>query len=119
MSVATQPVPGPLAAVVWIDHWHALVARRRDGRQAIVDVERAAEPEAAFVHRVAEVAKDCSRLMILGPDEERLEVDREYIALHGRLDFFVEVEAASSASPADLLDRLRLLEGDDRALPVG
>jgi hypothetical protein len=119
VSAVTHPIPGPIAAVVWIDHWHALVARRQLGRQAIVDLERAAEPEAAYVRRVAEAARDCGRLMILGPDDERLELGREYRSIHGEADSFVEVEAAPSTTFAQLLDRLRLLEGDELAGPVG
>ena len=113
MSVLTHQVSGPLAAVVWIDHWHALVARRQAGERAIVDLVRAAEPEAAYVRRVAEAASDCSRLMILGPDDERLKFDREFESIHGWTDLFVEVEASPGTSATELLDRLRLLEGEN------
>jgi hypothetical protein len=119
VSVVAQHDPGLAAAVVWIDHQHALVARRQAGRQAIVDVVRFAEPEASYVHRVAEAAMDTSRLMIIGPDDERLELDRAYAEIHGRSDLFVDVEAAPSISASELLDRLRLLEGDEHALPRG
>jgi hypothetical protein len=113
MSVSSYPVPGRLAVVVWLDHWHAFVARRSHGPNAIVEVARDAEPEEAYLRRVAQVACDCPRVMILGPDDDRLAFDREYESIYERPDRFVEVEACPWPSSSGLLDRLRLLEGAD------
>jgi hypothetical protein len=113
MSVAPFAVPDRLAVVVWLDHWHAYVARHRDGHDGIVEVVRDADPEPAFLHRVATVAADCPRVIILGPDDDRLAFDREYESTYRRPDRFVEVEACPWATSSELLDRLRLLEGGD------
>ena len=107
------------AAVVWLDHWHALVARRDDGAAAIVDVDRGAESEWDYIVRVARITDDCDRVMILGPGDDRLAFGREFVAHHDREAVAVDIEASVSASPAELFDRLRLLEGDERACPVG
>ena len=110
--------PAP-AAVVWLDHWHALVARRDHGAAAIVDVDRGGESDDDYLVHVARVTDDCDRVMILGPGKERLAFGREYVERHGRGVVALDIEASVSASPAELFDRLRLLEGDERACPRG
>ena len=107
------------AAVVWLDHWHAFVARRDHGSAAIVDVDRAGQSEGEYLVRVARMTDDCDRVMILGPGDDRLDFGREYVADHGRRVVALDVEVSVSASPAELFDRLRLLEGDELARPVG
>ena len=107
------------AAVVWLDHWHAFVARRDQGAAAIVDVDRGAESEWEYLFRVARVTDDCDRVMILGPDDDRLAFGREYVAHHDRDVVALDIEASVSAAPAELFDRLRLLDGDVLARPVG
>ena len=101
-----------LGVVVWLDRWHAFVAHREGGRGAIVEVGRDADPEPVYLRRVAEVAMDCPRVMILGPDDDRLAFDREYETIFKRGDRFVEIEACPWPTSAGLLDRLRLLEGE-------
>jgi hypothetical protein len=110
MAMSPYPLPAPVAVVVWLDHWHAFVARRSRGPDAIVEVARDAEPEAVYLRRVAEIAKDCPRVMILGPDDDHLAFDREYEALYERRDRFVELEACPWPTSSGLLDRLRFLE---------
>ena len=117
MAYLQDHAPSEWAAVVWIDRWHASVAKRSDGHPAIVDVLRDDETESAYVNRVAALAQGCGRLMILGPDDERLELDRA--CLLGHPDLFVDVEGALPTTPAELFDRLRLLEGDELARPRG
>jgi hypothetical protein len=107
------------AAVVWLDHWHALVARRDNGARAIVDVDRGGESEGEYLVRVARVTDDCDRLMILGPDDDRVALGREFVAHHDREAVALDIEASLAASPAELFDRLRLLEGDELACPAG
>ena len=116
MPTVAQP---PHAAVVWLDHWHALVARRDHGATAIVDVDRGTQSEGEYLVRVARMTDDCDRVMVLGPGDDRLAFGREYVADHGRRVVALDVEASVSASPAELFDRLRLLEGDERAQPMG
>ena len=107
------------AAVVWLDHWHAFVARRDHGAAAIVDVDRDGESEVDYLVRVARMTDDCDRVMILGPGEDRLAFGREYVAHHRRDLVALDIEASVSASRSELFDRLRLLEGDELARPVG
>jgi hypothetical protein len=110
MALAPYPTAPPTAVVVWLDHWHAFVARRAEGRCAIVAVEREDDPELAYLGRVADVAGDCPRVMILGPDDDRLAFDHDYELRFARRDRFVEIEASPWSSSGELLDRLRLLE---------
>jgi spermidine synthase len=116
--VATLAHPAH-AAVVWLDRWHAFVARRDQGAAAIVDVERGDQSEGEYLVRVARMTDDCDRVMILGPGDDRLAFGREYVAHHPREVVALDIETSVSASPAELFDRLRLLEGDERARPVG
>jgi hypothetical protein len=108
-----------IAVVVWLDHWHAVIARSEHGRRAVIEVAREAEPEAAYVRRVVEAAHDGGRLMVLGPDDERLTFDHEYEALYVRSDRLVEVEASAAVSSSELVDRLRFLEGDVAGMLAG
>jgi hypothetical protein len=114
MAIAPNITVAPAAVVVWLDHWHAFVARRTHGPNAIVEVPRDADPEAAYLRRVAEVASDCARVMILGPDDDRLAFDREYESLYERPDRFVDIEACPWPTSSGLVDRLRLLLGEER-----
>lgn len=111
MALLASPADEPAAIVVWLDHWHAVIARSEHGHRAVVEVDREADTEMAYVRRVVEAAHDGGRLMVLGPDDERLAFDRQYETLYARSDRFVEVEASAALPSSDLLDRLRFLEG--------
>lgn len=111
------PTHLPHAAIVWLDHWHALVARRDDGTAAVVDVDRGAATEQDFLDEVTRLTDDCDRLMILGPGSSRATFAETYVHRHGRDLVSVDVEASVSASPSELFDRLRLLEGDEAVRP--
>ncbi len=112
-------MPASLAAVVWLDHWHARIARRDGGHRAIVGVERDAEPAHDYLVRVARACEDCDRVMILGPGDDQVAFEHEYATLYHRGDRLVDVEVRAATSNAELIDRLRLLEGDELARPVG
>jgi len=116
MPVSPYAAPDRFAVVVWLDHWHAFVARHGHGPNAVVEVARDADPEAAYLRRVASLASDCPRVVILGPDDDRLAFDREYESMYARPDRFIEVEASPWPTSAGLLDRLRMLE-DEPAWP--
>jgi len=114
-------VPHPAnthAAVVWVDGWHALVARSDAGQRTITEVDREADAELEYLHNIARATHDCERLMILGPDPARLAFEREYVALYQRPDRLIETEAAAPTTERDLLGRLRFLDGSGGE-PIG
>lgn len=111
MAHPSSAVDDPAAIVVWLDHWHALIARSEHGRRDILEVDRGAETEPDYVRRVVEAAHDGGWIVVLGPDDERLTFDRQYEAVYARSDRVVEVEAAAAVSVRALVDRLRFLEG--------
>jgi hypothetical protein len=96
--------------VTWIDRRHALVATTRtDGG---VDVEEIAIPtteggELAALAQVAEQIGDCARVVILGPDDMRLALEREYVALYRRPDLIVDVRPEGPLSRSDVVATLR------------
>lgn len=97
--------------MIWVDQFHAAVARRDHGRCIVTEIDRDAEPQDQYLLRIAHEARDCDRVMILGPGDARLAFEREYVSLYRRPDRLLDVEAAPAARTADLVDRLRLLEG--------
>jgi hypothetical protein len=114
MPTVMQHDPMPHAAVVWVDGWHALIAHTDRGRRTVTEVDRVAEPEHDYFVRVARAMADCDRLMLLGPAATLQAFEREYEALYRRSDRFVDAETAPPASPSELVERLRLLEPDER-----
>jgi hypothetical protein len=103
----------PHAAVVWLDHWHALVARRDNGTREIIEVDRGGAADQEYLVRVAQETEDCKRVMILGPGADLPAFRREYLVQHSQDVVALDVEASASATPSELYDRLRLLEGDE------
>lgn len=106
--------PGPRhhhAGAVFIDHWHALVARSENPRPIVTDVTRDLETEPEFLLKVARETSDCDRIVVMGPDDQRLAFEREYVSLYQRPDRLLDDEAIATATRFDLLDRLRILEG--------
>jgi len=98
----------PSVGVVYIDGVQALVAGSANPGH-VTSMARSHETEPEFVSRVAHTAADCDCLVILGPDEFRLDLRREFQVLYQR-PHLVEVEATATVRPVDLLDRVRLLE---------
>jgi hypothetical protein len=109
MTIAA-PVAGHHAAVVWLDGWHAFVARSDHGRCQISEVDRDADPESTYFDRVTYETQDCDRLMILGPGEAKLAFEREYVALYRRSDRLIDLETTVTVTSVELADRLRFLE---------
>jgi hypothetical protein len=114
MSVLSAPGHEPHAAVIWVDGWHALVARNDHGHRTITEIDREADPEPEYLLRVAREADDCDRLMIVGPGATRLAFEREYVALYRRPDRLIDAETAASTTPTELIERLRVLDWDER-----
>ncbi|HLX34815.1 MAG TPA: hypothetical protein VKR30_06170 [Candidatus Limnocylindrales bacterium] len=106
--MATAPSQ-PHAGAVYIDGWHALVARSTAPRE-VADLVRSWESEPDFVARVAHAADDCDCLVILGPGRECRDLEHAFGVLYQR-PHLVDIEAAAAVRPADLLDRVRMLDG--------
>ena len=98
------------SAVVWLDRTHALVARAREGRPEVTEVDRSFDAETAYLLRVLHAAADCDRLVVMGPDADRIALEREYVALYRRPDRLIDVGQVDIPRAADLVDQLRILE---------
>lgn len=105
---ATPPLH-PTGAVTWIDARHAIVARSQDGGARVTTVE--AEPGAGSpdLARVVDAMGDPDRILILGPDAMRVELEREYVAIHHRPDRLLDVEHDERHDETALIRRLREL----------
>lgn len=115
---ATRPGAATLAhgsgAVTWIDPSRAVVARTAPtGGVAVSVVPGGARParEAPFLARVVDEIGDRDRVLILGPDAMRLELEREYVTIFHRPDRLLDVEAAGPTDEAELVRRLEVLTG--------
>ena len=108
--LGTAPAQSTFAAVFWLHHGHALIACREGDRCVVEELDREGQAELDFLRRVAQVAPNCRRMMVLGPDDEHLAFDHAYDDLFDRSSRFVEVEACAGATASELLDRLRVLE---------
>jgi hypothetical protein len=98
------------SAVVWIDERNAtVVALSSNACLSTCEIERGSLPESSYLAQVVRVIGDRHRVAILGPSEVRLALEREYVALFQRPDRLVDVEPAGPISPAELVDRVRML----------
>jgi hypothetical protein len=110
MGIGTTAARAGHAGVVYVEPWFAMVARSGERAPVVTSLERARESEIEFLARVAQETTDCDRLVVMGPGNERLAFEREYVTLYQRPDRLVDDEPAAHASRFDLLDRLRMLE---------
>ncbi len=109
--IHTAPTHEAHAGVVYVEPWFAMVARYGEPKPVVTCFERARESTPEFLARVAHETTDCDRLVVMGPGDERLAFEREYVTLYRRPDRLVDDEPAAGATRFDLLDRLRMLEG--------
>ena len=104
----------PTGAVTWIDPSRAIVARTaRSGGVAVRTVRR--EPVAGrggFLARVVDEIGDRDRVVILGPDAMRVELEREYVTIYHRPDRILDVEASGPTGQDELVRRLEALTAD-------
>ena len=114
MITIKAPLPGPpaaaTAAVAWIDGPRALVACSTDPDR-IVDLRRGTQSQTTFLARIVRALGNAERVLILGPGEDRLALEREYVSLYRRPDRLVDVERSGAVSRDELLARLRELSG--------
>lgn len=110
----TDPRIRPLhrtAAVTWVDGRHALVAHTTPKGADLVEIRPdASKPLAgAYLARVAEEIGNRDRVLILGPDAYRIELERQYVALYGHPDRLRDGSAVAETPGNELLARLESL----------
>lgn len=119
-STGSEPMGGlrPRGAITWIDHRRAVVVKTRpDGSSDVERVERDRPGDGqTYLARVVRKIGDQDRVFVVGPWSERIELEREYVAVCQRPDHLVDVEPAGSLGEADLdeplvVERLRGLVG--------
>lgn len=100
-------------AVTWVDGRHALVAHTTDAGADLVEILRsgAGRSDDAYLLRVAEELGDRERLLVLGPESFRVELERRYVALYGHPDRIRESSTTSESAGPELLARLESLTG--------
>lgn len=113
-AAASRPVTMTRpSAVVWIDDRHAYVATNATtGDLLFSEIQpRDGVPfeDPTYLVRVADAIGDRERVAILGPDTNRLALEREYVAIFQRPDRLVDVEPSSLADRIEIAERLRLL----------
>jgi hypothetical protein len=107
-TIATRP-----SAVAWIDDRHAYVATNAASGDLLFTEIRprsdVAEHDATYLARVVDAIGDRERIAILGPDEQRLALEREYVLIFRRPDRLIDVEPSSLADRIEIAERLRAL----------
>ena len=98
------------SALVWLDRTHALVARAHAGRPEVTEIDRSFDAETEYLLRVLHAAADCGRIVVMGPDADRVALEREYVALYRRPDRLIDIGQVDPPRASDLVDQLRMLE---------
>lgn len=106
---ATAPA-GTSQAITWIDRTVALVARTSP--DATVDVEEFRLPadDAGRMHALADIAHaigERDRVVLMGDEELRTLLEREYVAIFRRPDRLVDVTSESTTTRPDVGALLR------------
>ncbi len=98
-------------AVTWIDSTRAVVARSAGAGGVSVKVLRHDAPAGVvpFLARVVDEIGDRDRVLIMGPDAMRVELEREYVSIFHRPDRLLDVEVAGPTVRAELVRRLEVL----------
>lgn len=113
--VLERPLPAT-GAVAWIDRDRAVVAAKTPtGEVATHEIRRPSSRANAlgpFLARVVDEIGDRERVVILGPDTMRVELEREYVRIHRRPDRLVDVEDSPELDERELVERVTRLTGD-------
>ncbi|HLX34816.1 MAG TPA: hypothetical protein VKR30_06175 [Candidatus Limnocylindrales bacterium] len=99
-------VERPRGGVVFVEPWHAIVARSGEAAPVTLSLSRTHETSPEFLGRVARELEDCDRLVVMGTGVDRLAFEREYVTLYQRPERLVHDESVASATRFDVLDRL-------------
>lgn len=96
-------------AVTWIAREQALVGRKTAGGWVDVATVHAEAPDdpRTYLARVAHEIGDAERVMIIGPDVLRTELEREYVTIYHRPDRLLDVAHVETLTEDELLERLR------------
>lgn len=110
----TPPTPAadPLrrtGAVTWIARDQALIGRKTAGGWVDVATVHADAPDdpRTYLARVAHEIGDADRVMIMGPDALRTDLEREYVTIYHRPDRLLDVAHVETLTEDELLERLR------------
>lgn len=107
-AVAADPLRRT-GAVTWIAREQALVGRKTAGGWVDVATVHADAPDdpRTYLARVAHEIGDAERVMIIGPDVLRTELEREYVTIYHRPDRLLDVAHVETLTEDELLERLR------------
>jgi hypothetical protein len=107
-TTSTDPLRR-VGAVTWIARDQALIGRKTAGGWVDVATVHAAAPDdpRTYLARVAHEIGDADRVMIIGPDALRTELEREYTTIYHRPDRLLDVAHVETLSEDELLARLR------------
>jgi hypothetical protein len=101
------------SAVVWIDDRHAYVATNAvSGDLLFTEIHPrpgAGDHDETYLARVVDAIGDRERVAILGPDTQRLALEREYVLIFHRPERLIDVEPSSLADRIEIAERLRTL----------
>lgn len=119
-SVMTAPptrhaiwAPPTASAVVWVDETEAIVAvANHTGHIDVTGILcPVSGPDARtwYIRRIVARIGRRDRVLILGPDRARLDVEREYVFQFGRPDRLIDVEPADAMERHEVVKRLHEL----------
>lgn len=106
-STETRP-----SAVVWIDDGHAYVATNAANGDLLFSEVRpypGADHDETYLARIVDAIGDRERVAILGPDTQRLALEREYVLIFRRPERLIDVEPSAEADRIEIAERLRML----------
>ncbi len=107
---ADRVQPAVPSAVVYVDGEHAIVVKNTtDAAVAVVDIRRRLPEDLSYLVRIVDEIGDRPRVAIVGPDDLRLAVEREYVSVYHRPDRLIDVEPAPPQTAAGLITRLAQL----------
>lgn len=101
------------SAVTWVDHRHAIVATTTArGRVKVTEIEHRGHTRTAgmrYLTRIVDRIGDRERVVIVGPGQVRVRLERAYVTLFQRPARLVDVEPAKRLDRNELVDRLAQL----------
>jgi hypothetical protein len=109
----TATIPTRPSAVAWIDDRHAYVATNAASGDLLFTEIRpwsdVGDNDVTYLARVVDSIGDRERIAILGPDAQRLALEREYVQIFRRPERLIDVEPSSLADRIEIAERLRAL----------